>query len=160
MCIDRQQRIQVYRTVIIFIIFWCTENDLKVYRKRTCGVPKLHSKICGVPNWTSGVPNWTCRPTVVVYPHPVYRKGHVPNWTYPFLDTSDPLHLQLQLNFHQSRHSSCVIESGKEAITYACFLSTSTYYGAPIRTLGVRITPGLLFTPSLATRRPCGQFIT
>ena len=42
----------LFRTVIIYIIFWCTENDLKVYRKRTCGVPKLHSKICGVPNWT------------------------------------------------------------------------------------------------------------
>jgi len=28
--------------------------------------------------------------------------------------------VKLKLNFHQSRHSSCVIESGKEAIAYAC----------------------------------------
>ena len=28
------------RTVIIFIICLCTKNDLKVYRKRPCGVPK------------------------------------------------------------------------------------------------------------------------
>ena len=31
-----------------------------MYRKRPWGVPKLHCKICGVPNLTSGVPNWTC----------------------------------------------------------------------------------------------------
>ena len=49
-----------------YVICWCIENDLKVYWKRTCGVPKLHLKICGVWNWTSGIPNWIC--TEVVYP--------------------------------------------------------------------------------------------
>ena len=70
----------LFRTVIIFIICWCTENDLKVYRKRPFGVPKLHCKTCGVPNWTyqvyriGHVPKWYT---------PLYRNGHVPNWTYP-----------------------------------------------------------------------------
>ena len=34
--------------------------------------------------------------------------------------------MKLQLNHHQSRHGSCVFESGKEAIACACFLPTST----------------------------------
>jgi len=74
------------RTVIIFIICWCTENDLKVYQKPPCGVPKLHCKICGVPNWTSGVPNWTC--TEVVY-------SVVPKWICTELDL--PRHIYVLL---------------------------------------------------------------
>jgi len=47
------------RSVIIFIICWCTENVLLVYR------------------------NCTAKFAVYRIGPQVYRNGHVPNWTYP-----------------------------------------------------------------------------